>query len=154
MTDPEPRPELRDRFAAALYERERPPLDPHWPDVYPMDQEVFTEMADAVMGVRDAEMERLRAEVAEARATNQRLNRRAQQLESETAAYRRAVAEWRIGEDAFYAPLRSLAVIATAAGVAVPERWETHYDRVERAEGIVDRVRAALGPVADAGVSA
>ena len=29
MTDP-----LRDRVAAALYERERPPRDPAWPDAY------------------------------------------------------------------------------------------------------------------------
>jgi hypothetical protein len=59
MTDqPEPRPPseaalapLRDQVAAALYERERPPRDPHWPDVYPADREVFEAMADVVLPV-------------------------------------------------------------------------------------------------------
>lgn len=40
---------LRDRIAAALYERERPPRDPHWADAYAMDREVFEAMADAVL---------------------------------------------------------------------------------------------------------
>ncbi len=40
---------LRDRIAAALYERERPPRDPHWPDVYAADREVFEAMADTVL---------------------------------------------------------------------------------------------------------
>ncbi|MDX5569530.1 hypothetical protein PYK79_48425 [Streptomyces sp. ID05-04B] len=39
---------LRDRIAAALYERERPPRDPHWPDAYAADREVFEAMAAAV----------------------------------------------------------------------------------------------------------
>jgi hypothetical protein len=42
---------LRDRIAAALYERERPPRDPHWADVYAMDREVFEAMADAALDV-------------------------------------------------------------------------------------------------------
>jgi hypothetical protein len=72
--------------------------------------------------------------LAVARATNQRLNARAQRLESELAAYRRAVAQWEISDQMTYVPLRSLAVIAKAAGLAVPERWELHYERVERLE--------------------
>lgn len=44
-------PALRDRIAAALYERERPPRDPHWPDAYAADREVFEAMADAVLPV-------------------------------------------------------------------------------------------------------
>lgn len=40
---------LRDRIAAALYERERPPRDPAWADAYAMDREVFEAMADAVL---------------------------------------------------------------------------------------------------------
>lgn len=44
MTD-----QIRDRIAAALYERERPPRDPHWVDAYPVDREVFEAMADAVV---------------------------------------------------------------------------------------------------------
>ncbi|MFD4596781.1 hypothetical protein ACFWPQ_01985 [Streptomyces sp. NPDC058464] len=42
---------LRDRIAEALYERERPPRDPHWPNVYTSDRETFEEMADAVLPV-------------------------------------------------------------------------------------------------------
>ncbi|MFI0530291.1 hypothetical protein ACH3XX_09605 [Streptomyces scabiei] len=48
--EPGPSP-LRDQIAAALYERERPPRDPHWPDVYAADREVFEGMADAVLAV-------------------------------------------------------------------------------------------------------
>ena len=44
-------PELRDRIAAALYERERPPKDPAWADAYAMDREVFEAMAATVLGV-------------------------------------------------------------------------------------------------------
>lgn len=42
---------LRDPIAAALYERERPPRDPHWPDAFAADREVFEAMADAVLAV-------------------------------------------------------------------------------------------------------
>ncbi|WP_171111257.1 MULTISPECIES: hypothetical protein [unclassified Streptomyces] len=42
---------LRDRIAEALYERERPPRDPHWADAYAADREVFEAMADAVLAV-------------------------------------------------------------------------------------------------------
>ncbi|MEU9597231.1 hypothetical protein AB0E06_10505 [Streptomyces sp. NPDC048109] len=40
---------LRDRIAAALYERERPPREPVWADARPADREVFEAMADAVL---------------------------------------------------------------------------------------------------------
>ena len=79
-------------------------------------------------------------DLAAARATNQRLNLRAQRLESELAAYRRAVAQWEINERGAYVPLRSLAAIAKAAGVEVPERWELHYERVERVEAELRRL--------------
>ncbi|MFJ8144661.1 hypothetical protein ACIQ6R_06250 [Streptomyces sp. NPDC096048] len=46
MTDQTP---LRDRIAAALYERERPPREPHWNKAFPADREVFEAMADAVL---------------------------------------------------------------------------------------------------------
>ncbi|NUS25069.1 MAG: hypothetical protein HOV92_12715 [Streptomyces sp.] len=49
---------LRDSIAAALYERERPPRDPHWPDVYASDREVFEAMADAVLPVLPAPADR------------------------------------------------------------------------------------------------
>ncbi|GGW15813.1 hypothetical protein GCM10018980_51430 [Streptomyces capoamus] len=49
MTQPDP--DLRDRIAAALYERERPPRDPQWSAACTMDRETFEEMADAVLAV-------------------------------------------------------------------------------------------------------
>jgi hypothetical protein len=85
------------------------------------------------------------AALGRARETNRRLNYRAQDLESELAAYRRAVAQWEISERGTYVPLRSLAVIAKAAGQPAPERWELHYERVERAEAAL-----AAAPVSPA----
>ncbi|MBQ0974530.1 hypothetical protein KBZ00_25880 [Streptomyces sp. RK31] len=81
-----------------------------------------------------------RAALDAARATNQRLNREKQRLESELATYRAAVAQWEISEHSTYVPLRSLAAIAKAAGVDVPARWELHYERVERAEAELRRM--------------
>lgn len=79
----------------------------------------------------------------EARTTNQRLNRRTQELESELAAYRRAVAEWQINEQNAYIPLRTIAAIAKAAGLDIPtDRFEMHYQRLERAEAALARLRA------------
>ena len=57
---------LRDRIAAALYERERPPRDPHWPNAYAMDREVFEAMADAVLPVVQPELDALAPAVTEA----------------------------------------------------------------------------------------
>jgi hypothetical protein len=50
---------LQQRIAAALYERERPPRDPHWPDAYPADREVFEPMAAAVLDELKPELDRL-----------------------------------------------------------------------------------------------
>lgn len=55
---PADRAELRDRIAAALYERERPPRDPAWADAFAMDREVFEPMADAVLAVLPAPADR------------------------------------------------------------------------------------------------
>lgn len=49
--EPSEQAPLRDRIAAALYERERPPREPHWPDAFAVDREVFEAMADAVLAV-------------------------------------------------------------------------------------------------------
>lgn len=62
MTD-----DLRDRIAAALYERERPPRDPHWPNAYAADREVFEAMADAALGAVQPELDALTALRAVAR---------------------------------------------------------------------------------------
>ncbi|MDX3549719.1 hypothetical protein PV729_45370 [Streptomyces europaeiscabiei] len=88
--------------------------------------------------------DQLYAERDAARATNRRLNRRAQELEAELAAYRRAVDQWEINERGTYVPLRTLAAIAKAAGLPVPDRWELHYERVEQAEAALARIRALL----------
>lgn len=101
--------------------------------------------------VLPATTDRAAEELAAARATNQRLNYEKQRLESELAAYRRAVAQWEISDTGTYVPLRTLAVIAKAAGLNVPERWELHYERVERAEAELRRVAAEAGPAETAG---
>lgn len=89
----------------------------------------------------------------EARTTNQRLNRRTQELESELAAYRRAVAEWQINEQNAYIPLRTIAAIAKAAGLDIPtDRFEMHYQRLERAEAAVARVREYVATSDDDGI--
>lgn len=138
----QPQAELRDRIAEALYERERPPRDPHWADAFAADREVFEAMADAVVPVVSPAADRAADDLAIARATNQRLNLRAQRLESELAAYRRAVADWEITDTGTYVPLRTLAAIAKAAGLDVPDRWELHYERVEHAEAELRRLAA------------
>jgi len=55
---------IRDRIAAALYERERPPRDPHWADAYAMDVEVFEAMADTALATVKPELDRLAAVAA------------------------------------------------------------------------------------------
>ncbi|WP_319052659.1 hypothetical protein [Streptomyces europaeiscabiei] len=100
--------------------------------------------------------DQLHAERDAARATNRRLNRRAQELEAELAAYRRAVDQWEINERGTYVPLRALAAIAKAAGLPVPERWELHYERVEQAETALAearRLHAQTCPLAQGAVS-
>ena len=74
-------------------------------------------------------------QLAAARATNRRLNLRAQQLESELATYRRAISTWEFTDRGTYVPLRSITAMAKAAGVGYDAtRYELHYERVERDE--------------------
>jgi hypothetical protein len=82
------------------------------------------------------------AALGQARATNRRLNLRAQGLESELAAYRRAVGQWEVSKRGTYVPLRTIAAIAKAAGrdIETPQ-WLLHYQRVEQAEAAIERVR-------------
>jgi hypothetical protein len=58
LTAPADRAALRDRIAEALYERERPPRDPHWPKAFAADREVFEAMADAVLAVLPSTVDR------------------------------------------------------------------------------------------------
>lgn len=82
-------------------------------------------------------------ELAVARATNQRLNARAQRLESELATYRRAVAQWEINERGTYIPHSSLRAIGLACGrdILGSVRHLKHFERVEQAEAAIERVR-------------
>lgn len=93
-------------------------------------------------------------ELAAARATNRRLNLRAQRLESELGAYRRAVGQWTVTERGTYIPLRTLSAIAKAAGryIETPQ-WLMHYQRVEQAEAAIERVRDYLAVLESAGWS-
>ncbi|MDX3532507.1 hypothetical protein P1P75_40470 [Streptomyces sp. ID05-39B] len=111
-------------------------------------------------GQAETELRRVAAEeqpaetgdaLAQARATNQRLNLRTQRLESELATYRRAVAQWEVSDHRTYVPMRSLAAIAKAAGrdIETPH-WLLHYQRVEQAEAAIERVRALREPIAEA----
>lgn len=125
VSPPADRAALRDRIRRAVCEAEGFAWDTDM-----LESDEYGEAADAVL----AELPATADELAAARATNQRLNYEKQRLESELAAYRRAVADWKISERGTYVPLRSLAVIAKAAGIAVPERWELHYERLARAE--------------------
>jgi hypothetical protein len=84
-------------------------------------------------------------QLAEARATNQRLNYRAQQLEAELATYRRAVRQWEVSERGTYIPHSSLRAIGTCGVDALGTvRHLKHFDRVEQAEAAIERVHAVL----------
>ncbi|MFJ8049845.1 hypothetical protein [Streptomyces luteogriseus] len=77
--------------------------------------------------------------------TNQRLNRRAQALESELAAYRRAVGQWEVNERGTYIPHSSLRAIGKACGADIlgSVRHLKHFQRVEQAEAAIERVQQA-----------
>lgn len=59
-TAPAPPPALRDRYAAAIYEYNNPGM--RWADAHPDDLICYGGDADAVLAIRDQEMEQLRAE--------------------------------------------------------------------------------------------
>jgi hypothetical protein len=91
------------------------------------------------------DLDQLYAERDAARATNRRLNLRAQKLESELATYRRAVDQWDVSERGTYVPLRTIAQIAKAAGRNIENpRWLLHYQRIEQAETALARITAYL----------
>ncbi|MEU5596628.1 hypothetical protein [Streptomyces sp. NPDC020298] len=97
-------------------------------------------------GTQQQDVTEAAAELTMARATNQRLNRRAQALESELAAYRRAVGQWEVSERGTYIPHSSLRVIGKACGVDIlgSVRHLKHFERVEQAEAAIERARAAV----------
>lgn len=80
--------------------------------------------------------------LGEARATNRRLNYRAQTAESRLNTVTTAVAEWQVGENGTYVPLRTLAAIAKAVGIDHDtSRWQMHYERVEALEAALAEAR-------------
>ena len=89
----------------------------------------------------------LPAEIAEARATNQRLNLRVQTMEKENAVYQRAVAEWRVDEKGTYIPAATLQAIGRAAGKDVygTTRHIRYFERIEAAEASIDGLRKVAG---------
>jgi hypothetical protein len=92
-------------------------------------------LADAVMAVRDTELQ-------QARETNQRLNLRCQEAESALATIKRSVGEWEVSERGAYVPLRTLTAIGKAVGRDITNaRWLLHYQRVETAEAAITRIR-------------
>jgi hypothetical protein len=90
-----------------------------------------------------APVDRAAAELATARDTNRRLNLRAQRLESELAAYRRAVGQWEVSDRGTYIPHSSLRAIGLASGKDIlgSVRHLKHFERVEQAEAAIERVR-------------
>lgn len=156
QTAPSRRAGLRDEIAAALREHGMV----HLGDQVPADE--YECCADVVLAVLPAPAScpdpiecSHEAALGEARETNRRLNYRAQELESELAAYRRAVAQWEISERRTYVPLRTLAMIAKAAGRDIENpQWLLHYQRVEQAEAAIERVRSVVESEAVRGRSA
>jgi len=90
------------------------------------------------------------AELAEARATIQRLNLRAQTAESENATYRKAVAEWDVGERGTYIPAATLQLIGRTAGlkgigVYGTTRHLKYFQRIEESDRVIDGLRKVAG---------
>lgn len=93
-------------------------------------------------------LERLQTGFEAVRTTNRRLNQRAQKLEAELAAYRRAVDQWEIDKRGTYIPLRTITAIAKAAGRVIENpRWLLHYERIEQAEKCINAARALHQPI-------
>lgn len=89
---------------------------------------------------------RAAAELAEARQTNQRLNRRAQAAESVAERYARAISDWRISEKGTYVPYESLKEIGALAGVEIlPHvRYMQRFENAKQAEEFIEHIYALL----------
>lgn len=161
---------LRDRVAEALYERERPPRDPHWPDVYACDREVFEAQPDAVLSVlppdgrvgvllwaADALEDR---GAVEATVTKDAVWAEAAALLRRLAAGERD--EQQGGAEARDALMAAHAALAAHAGRQqtalarigqMADHWEQQLPEVIRTPAVVSAIRAALeradAPVAE-----
>jgi hypothetical protein len=91
-------------------------------------------------------LERLQTGFDTVRATNRRLNRRTQKLESELTTYRRAVDQWQITENGAYVPLHTIAAIYKAAGHETSPRWAVHFERVAQLEARIKKLEAQQQP--------
>lgn len=89
---------------------------------------------------------RAAAELAEARQTIQKLNRRAQAAESTAERYAQAVRDWRISEKGTYVPYESLKAIGALAGLEIlPHvRYMQRFENARQAEEFVERIYALL----------
>lgn len=89
---------------------------------------------------------RAAAELAEARQTIQKLNRRAQAAESVAERYARAIRDWRVSEKGTYVPYESLKEIGALAGVEIlPHvRYMQRFENAQRAEEFLERIYGLL----------
>lgn len=103
---------------------------------------LYTRIAEVLHGKGETA---IAAELAEARATNRRLNHRAQAAASRWAQVESAVGDWQASEQGTYIPLRSLIVLAKLVGKPFDgERYVSHRQRVEELEATVDRLHHLL----------
>lgn len=81
------------------------------------------------------------AELAESRATNERLNHRTQAVESRMADVEKAVEDWGVNRRGVYLPLRSLMAIARAAGKEVDfDRIVSYREKIDELEAEIERL--------------
>lgn len=110
---------------------------------YEAHSRLYTEIA-RILHVGDPV--RAAADLAEARQTNQRLNRRVQAAESVAERYAQAVKEWKVREDGTYVPYDSLKVIGRLAGVDILPgvRYMQRFENAQQAEGFIERIYGLL----------
>lgn len=86
------------------------------------------------------------ADLAEARKTNQNLNRRAQAAESTAERYAQAVREWRVTEEGTYVSYDSLKTLGRLAGVEILPgiRYMQRFENAKQAEEFIERVYGLL----------
>ena len=103
---------------------------------------LYAQIAKTLHGKGEAAMA---AELAEARETNRRLNRRSQASDSRLATVERAVGDWKMDEGRTQVPLHTLTTIAKAAGKTFDDRYYVlHYQHVAELEATVGRLRQLL----------
>lgn len=86
------------------------------------------------------------AGLAEARRTNQALNRRAQAAESIVERYAQAIRNWKVNEKGTYVPYESLKEIGKLSGVEIMPhvRYMQRFENARQAEEFVERIYGLL----------